>query len=172
MELYHIHTKILTPFMNETVTALKTMASMEGKLGKASVEEVNNFSFKGFAVAVVAKTYGSIEGKILMHYTDEMALTVGKKILASMLGVEPDVREMDQDTSEAVTEFSNTIIGLATNALSQSDLKIKFTPPIFIQNQKDMEMLMEGVQQILTVPIEVPGVGEFSFSYLLHKKVE
>lgn len=172
MELYHIHTKILTPFMNETVTALKTMASMEGKLGTASVEEVSNFSFKGFAVAVVAKTYGSIEGKILMHYTDDMALTVGKKILASMLGVEPDIKEMDDDTSEAVTEFSNTIIGLATNALSQSDLKIKFTPPIFIHSQKDMEMLMEGVQQILTVPIEVPGVGDFSFSYLLHKRVE
>jgi len=172
MELYHIHTKILTPFMNETVSALKSMASMEGKLGRASVEEVSNFSFKGFAVAVVAKTYGSIEGKILMHYTDDMALKVGKKILASMLGVEPEINKMDEDTSEAVTEFSNTIIGLATNALSQSDLKIKFTPPIFIHSQKDMEMLMEGVQQILTVPIVVPGIGDFSFSYLLHKRVE
>lgn len=172
MELYRIHTQILTPFMNETVSALKSMAAMDGKLGAASVEEVNNFSFKGFAVAVVAKTYGSIEGKILMHYTDDMALKVGKKILASMLGVEPDIKEIDEDTSEAVTEFSNTIIGLATNALSQSNMKIKFTPPIFIHSQKDMEMLMEGVQQILTVPIEVPGSGEFSFSYLLHKRVE
>ena len=172
MELYRIHTQILTPFMNETVSALKSMATMDGKLGTASVEEVDNFSFKGFAVAVVAKTYGSIEGKILMHYTDDMALKVGKKILGSMLGVEPDINEIDEDTSEAVTEFSNTIIGLATNALSQSNMKIKFTPPIFIHSQKDMEMLMEGVQQILTVPIEVPGSGEFSFSYLLHKRVE
>lgn len=172
MELYHIHTKILSPFMKETVSALKSMASMDGKLGTASVEEVSNFSFKGFAVAVVAKTYGSIEGKILMHYTDDMALKVGKKILAAMLGVEPNIKKMDEDTSEAVTEFSNTIIGLATNALSQSDLKIKFTPPIFIHSRKDMEMLMEGVQQILTVPIVVPDVGDFSFSYLLHKRVE
>jgi CheY-specific phosphatase CheX len=172
MELYHIHTKILTPFMKETVSALKSMASMDGKLGTASVEEVSNFSFKGFAVAVVAKTYGSIEGKILMHYTDDMALKVGKKILAAMLGAEPDIKEIDEDTSEAVTEFSNTIIGLATNALSQSDLKIKFTPPIFVHSQKDMELLMEGVQQILTVPIEVPNIGDFSFSYLLHKRVE
>lgn len=172
MELYQIHTKILTPFMNETVTALKSMASMDGKLGNASVEEVPNFSFKGFAVAVVAKTYGSIEGKILMHYTDDMALKVGNRILSGMLGVESDATEIDEDTSEAVTEFSNTIIGLATNALSQSDLKIKFTPPIFVHSQEDMELLMEGVQQILTVPIEVPGVGDFSFSYLLHKTVE
>jgi hypothetical protein len=32
--------------------------------------------------------------------------------------------------------------------------------------------LMEGVQQILTVPIIVADLGDFSFSYLLHKSVE
>ncbi|HEY5601475.1 MAG TPA: chemotaxis protein CheX [Gammaproteobacteria bacterium] len=172
MELYQIHTKILTPFMNETLTALKTMASVEGRLGKAAVEGVNNFSFRGFAVAVVAKTYGSIEGKILMHYSDEVALKIGKRVLTAMLGEEPRDNIMTDDIKEAVTEFANTIIGLATGSLSQSNLQIKFTPPIFIHSNKDMDVLLDGVKQILTVPILVPDLGDFSFSYLLHRSVE
>lgn len=172
MELYQIHTKILTPFMNETVTALRSMAGVEGKVGNASLENVEKFSFRGFAVAVVAKTYGSIEGKILMHYSDEMALKIGKRVLAAMLGEEPATNKMNDEIGEAVTEFANTIIGLATRTLSQSDLRIKFTPPIFVHTEKDMEVLLEGVKEILTVPIEVPDLGDFSFSYLLHKSVE
>lgn len=172
MELYQIHTKILSPFMTETVSALQAMAGAEGKVGKATAETVEDFSFRGFAVAVVAKTYGSIEGKILMHYSDDMALKIGKRVLAAMLGEEPTATKMNDDISEAVTEFANTIIGLATRTLSQSDLRIKFTPPIFIHSEKDMEVLMEGVKEILTVPIEVPDMGDFSFSYLLHKSVE
>jgi CheY-specific phosphatase CheX len=172
MELYQIHTKILTPFMEETVTALKTMASAQGNVGKATLESVKDFAFRGFAVAVVTKTYGSIEGKILMHYSRDVALNIGKRVLTAMLGDEPDTNELNDDISEAVTEFANTIIGLATRSLSQSDLRIKFTPPIFVTNDKDMEALMEGVKDILSIPIDVPGIGEFSFSYLLHNPVE
>ena len=172
MELYQIHTKILTPFMNETVSALRTMASADGKVGKSLLEDVDKFAFRGFAVAVVAKTYGSIEGKILMHYSDDVAVKIGKRVLASMLGEESDANEINEDISEAVTEFANTIIGLATRSLSQSNLQIKFTPPIFIHSDTDMEALLGGVKEIMTVPIEVPDVGNFSFSYLLHKSVE
>ena len=107
-----------------------------------------------------------------MHYSDDMALKIGKRVLAAMLGEEPTATKMNDDISEAVTEFANTIIGLATRTLSQSDLRIKFTPPIFIHSEKDMEVLMEGVKEILTVPIEVSDMGDFSFSYLLHKSVE
>ena len=171
MELYQIHTKILTPFMNETVSALKTMAGVEGRVGKSKLENVDNFAFRGFAVAVVAKTYGSIEGKILMHYSNDVAFKIGKRVLASMMGEEPDAVTMTEEVSEAVTEFANTIIGLATRTLSQSNLQIKFTPPIFIRRDEDMDTLMDGVQEILTVPISVPDIGEFSFSYLLHKSV-
>jgi len=171
MELYQIHTKILKPFMTETVGALKTMAGVEGKVGKSKLESVANFAFRGFAVAVVAKTFGSIEGKILMHYSNDVAYKIGKRVLASMMGEEPDAVSMTDEISEAVTEFANTIIGLATRTLSQSNLQIKFTPPIFVHDDKDMDTLMDGVQEIVTVPIEVPDIGDFSFSYLLHNKV-
>ena len=171
MELYQIHTKILAPFMSETVTAMQTMASLDGQAGKAYLDDSKNFSFKGFAVAVVAKTYGSIEGKILIHYTNDVALNIGKRIIAGMLGEEPTTTKMNDDISEAVTEFSNTIIGLATGTLSQSDLRIKFTPPIFIHNDSEMDALMDGVKEILTVPIS-SELGEFSFSYLLHNIAE
>jgi len=171
MELYQIHTKILTPFTSETVSALNTMAGLDGTAGKSYMDDVREFSFKGFAVAVVAKTYGSIEGKILMHFDNDIALDIGKRILASMLGEESAATEMNDDISEAVTEFSNTIIGLATGTLSQSDLRIRFTPPIFIHDDAEMESLMQGVKEILTVPINT-ALGQFSFSYLLHNIAE
>lgn len=172
MELYKVHTKILTPFTKETLKALKTMAAIKGKAETALQESIADFTFKGFAVAVVAKTYGSIEGKVLMHFSNEAALEIGKKVCASMLGDEPDTDEMNDEVSEAVTEFANTIIGLATRTLYESDLKIRFNPPIFIYDESDMELLMEGVQEILTVPIQAGDVGEFYFSYLLHNMTE
>ena len=107
--------------------------------------------------------------KFVAENFEDVGTDLAKESLKIHYGIS-EPRNIRGVTTES--EFSNTIIGLATNALSQSDLKIKFTPPIFVHSQKDMEMLMEGVQQILTVPIEVSGVGDFSFSYLLHKRVE
>lgn len=172
MQLYQIHTQILKPFTTETVDALKTMASLQGNPGKGKIDSVQDFSFQGFAVAVVAKTFGSIEGKVLMHYTNETAIKIGKRICANVLGEEPEGDDMSEEISEAVTEFANTIIGLATKSLSQSNLRIRFTPPIFIHSPGDMEVIMDGVKQILTVPINVGEAGEFWFSYLLHNDPE
>lgn len=172
MDLYNVHTKILTPFTVETINLLDSMADLQGTPATAYQDNIKDFAFKGFAVAVIAKTFGSIEGKIIMHYSHDIALTIGKRICAEMLGEEPDTNEMTEDVVEAVSEFTNTIIGLATRTLSESNLHIRFNPPIFIQNDSDMRTLMEGVKEIFTIPISVPKVGDFYFSYLLHKVTE
>ena len=172
MELFEVHTKILTPFTAQTIETLESMAALKGSAGKANYDDVNKFSFKGFAVAVVAKTYGSIEGKILMHYPLDTALSISKKICGNMFGEEPDVSTMNEETTEAITEFANTIIGLATRSLSKSNLKIKFSPPIYIHDKSDMEIIMDGVKEIITTPISADGAGDFYFSYLLHHVTE
>ena len=43
-----------------------------------------------------------------------------------------------------------------------------FGTPLYLMNQEDSEFLLEGVKQILTVPIDVDDVGRFYFSYLLN----
>ena len=172
MELYKVHTQILMPFVNETVSALKNMADLEGSPGPGRQQTVAEFPHHGYAVCVVAKTFGEIEGKVLMHHTDDTALEIGNRVRSKMLGENSQSEEINDDVSEALTEFSNTIIGLATRALRDSNLRITFSPPIFIGNAQDMDFIMDGVVEILSIPIKVNGTGEFSFSYLLHRKTK
>lgn len=172
MQLYQIHTKILKPFVDETIKALASMAGLEAKVGQGYQEDVDKFNFKGYAVCVVAKTYGAIEGKVIMHHNNETALAIGNRVRSRMLGEASDESEINDSVGEALTEFSNTVVGMATRFLSEKDMNITFTPPLYIADQGDSEFLTQDVQEILTVPIEVKGIGQFTFSYLLHKKTE
>ena len=170
MDLYNIHTKILMPFVNETLKALSGMAGLEATAGQGVQEDVGNYDFKGYAVCVVARTFGSIEGKVVMNHQVKSALTIGNRFLAKMLGEPSNYSEINDQIGEALTEFSNTIIGLATRSLSDSGSQLQFSAPLFINGPADIEFIMEGVEEILSIPIDIPGVGSFSFSYLLHQK--
>jgi CheY-specific phosphatase CheX len=172
MQLYRIHTKILTPFVNETINTLDAMTGLRAKAGQGFQEAPEDFYFRGFAVCVVAKTHGAIEGKIIMHHNTETALEIGNRVRANLLGLEEFASEIDEEVSEALTEFSNTAIGLATRGMSEANLRITFDPPLFISLEEDSEFLTEGVEEILTIPIDVENVGQFYFSYLLHKRTE
>ena len=133
-------------------------------------EAVGDYDFKGYAVCVIARTYGSIEGKVVMNHQIKSALTIGNRFLAKMLGEPHNSGEINQEIGEALTEFSNTIIGLATRSLSDSGTQLQFSAPLFINGPGDIEFIMEGVEEILSIPIDIAGVGSFSFSYLLHQK--
>ena len=170
MDLYNVHTKILMPFVNETVKGLADMADLKATASQGIQEEIGDYDFKGYAVCVVARTYGSIEGKVVMNHQIKSALTIGNRFLAKMLGEPHNSGEINQEIGEALTEFSNTIIGLATRSLSDSGTQLQFSAPLFINGPGDIEFIMEGVEEILSIPIDIAGVGSFSFSYLLHQK--
>lgn len=172
MQLYQIHTKMLRPFVDETINALDSMADLHAKAGQGYQEDVDKFNFSGYAVCVVAKTYGAIEGKVIMHHNNETALAIGNRVRIKMLGEPWEDLEINESVGEALTEFSNTVIGLATRLLGENNLNITFTPPLFISNQAESEFLLKDVKEILTIPIDVKDIGRFSFSYLLHKKTE
>ena len=170
MDLYSVHTKILMPFVDESVKALASMADLQGAIGKGIQENVGDYDFMGYAVCVVARTYGSIEGKVVMNHEFNSALTIGNRLLAKMLGEPFNYSELNAEIGEALTEFSNTVIGLATRSLSDTGSQLQFSAPLPIDRPADIEFIMEGVQEILSIPIDIAGVGSFSFSYLLHQK--
>jgi len=170
MDLYNVHTRILMPFVDETIKALADMADLKATPGQGVQENIADYDFKGYAVCVVARTYGSIEGKVVMNHQIKSALTIGNRFLAKMFGEPQNFREINGEIGEALTEFSNTIIGLATRKLSGSGSQLQFSAPLFINGSADIEFIMDGVQEILSIPIDVAGVGSFSFSYLLHQK--
>lgn len=170
MDLYNVHTKILMPFVNETIKALADMADLKAKAGQGMQEEIADYDFKGYAVCVVARTYGSIEGKVIMNHQVKTALTVGNRFRAKMFGEPCNFNKINEEIGEALTEFSNTVIGLATRFMSDSGSQLKFSAPLFINGSGDIGYIMEGVKEILSIPIDIEGVGTFSFSYLLHQQ--
>jgi len=170
MDLFNIHTKILMPFVDETIKVLREMADLTATAGQGIQENTADYDFKGYAVCIVARTYGSIEGKIIMNHQIKTALTVGNRFRAKMFGEPCNFDTINEEIGEALTEFSNTVIGLATRHLSSSDAQLNFSAPLFINGPKDMDYVLEGVKEILSIPIDVKGVGTFYFSYLLHQK--
>lgn len=170
MDLYQVHTKILMPFVDETVKALADMTDLKAVAGQGEQEEVGNYDLKDFAVCVVARTFGHIEGKVVMNHQRRTALTIGNRLLTKMFGEPHQFTEINTEIGEALTEFSNTVIGLATRTLNNSNSQLEFSAPLFIDGPVDVEFLMDGVEEILSVPIDIAGVGTFSFSYLLHQK--
>jgi len=172
MDLYRVHTKILVPFVNETIKALADMADLEATVGNGVQEDVDDYDCTGYAVCVVARTFGSIEGKVVMNHQIKSALTIGNRLLAKMFGEPYNFHEINLEVGEALTEFSNTIIGLATRSLSTSDSRLEFSAPLPLDRSADIKFIMEGVQEILSIPIDIAGVGTISFSYLLHQKTQ
>lgn len=172
MQLYTIHTNILTPFVNETIKALDTMANMHGIAGQARQDPLDEFKFKGFSVCLLVKSRGVIEGKIIMNYDVQTALRIGNNICAKMLADTSIHATLDEVIGDALAEFSNTAIGLATDQLRKAHLKITISPPLFITKPEDTEFFMDGVEEILTIPIDVEDVGCYYLSYLLHQRTE
>lgn len=172
MKLFKIHTKILMPFVDETLRSLVSMANLKGKPLEATQEEVDTFSFQGYAVCVVAHVFGEIEGKILMHYHKDTALLIGNKVMSNMMGEEFSEKVINEEIGDALSEFSNTVIGRATRELRDSDLKITFEPPSFITGPSEMKSTLKDVVEILTIPIIIAGSKHFCLSYLLHQHTD
>lgn len=167
MELNDIQQQILQPFVIETIKTLNTMAGLRAHAGDGFPDDIEKFRFKGYAV--VAETSGNVEGKILMHHYIETALAIGNKVRCALLDDDDEAAEMNEEVGEALAEFSNTAIGLAMRQLAESDLGIKFKPPYFVSDIKDMDAMMSNVKEIVSVPIHVEDVGRFYFNFLLHK---
>lgn len=84
-----------------------------------------------------------------------------------MLGTIENFTVLNDDIREALAEFSNTVIGLATRSINNTKYRISFSAPLYIFNKQDSEFLLMDVKQIFTVPIDIKNIGRFYFSYLL-----
>lgn len=167
MELNDVQQQILQPFVDETIKTLHSMAGLKAHAGQGFPDDISKFKFKGYAV--VAETFGNVEGKILMHHYVDTALAIGNKVRCALLNDDEKCAEMNEEVGEALAEFSNTAIGLAMRQLAASNLGIKFKPPYYLSGLANLDELMRGVKEIISIPIHVDEVGRFYFNFLLHK---
>lgn len=166
-----VRNTLLLPFVNQTLATLETMADVKGSSDLLTYRDpLDTFCFKDFAVCITARNASGVAGKIIMNYDLTTALAIGNRVLAKMLGPVPPVTSLSEDIRGALAEFSNTVIGLATRELSENKIKITFGTPVYVLDAQDGAFLLDGVRQVLSVPIDLPDSGRFYFSYLLHNE--
>ncbi|MFT7003322.1 MAG: CheY-like chemotaxis protein/CheY-specific phosphatase CheX [Sulfurimonas sp.] len=156
---------VLKPFINETIKSLETMAGLKATAGESFVDNVNDFRFKGYAIA--AKTYGNLNMVILLHNYPETALAIGNKLRHTILDEKDELTEINEEMQAALAEWGNTIVGLATSSLESLNLGIRFEPPYFILKTDNMDDLLKDVTEIVSVPVTVDDVGRFYFNLLI-----
>ncbi len=164
-----IRNAVLVPFVNETILTLASMADLKASSDLLTYRDaLDTFVFKGFSVGLTTIKQGKVEGKIVMNHDLGTALAIGNRVRAKMLGTTENATALNDQVSEALAEFANTVIGLATRHLSATH-KFSFGTPMYVSNQADSELFLNGVKQIFSVPVDLEIGGRFYFSYLLHK---
>lgn len=168
MSVETIHKVILHPFIKESIASLSTMTKLDGKAGDAFEDNVDDFRFKGCAIC--SQMHGELEGVILMHHYEETALEIGAQVYSGLAGEKAtDTSNMNQDLSNALTEWGNTIVGRATDILAKRNLSYSFSAPEMVSNLDDMGKFLKNVETIITVPVHIDGVGRYFFNLLIRK---
>lgn len=165
MSVETIYKVTLHPFINESIASLKAMTRLTGSSGDAFMDQVDDFRFKGYAVCSEVK--GCINGVIMMHHYPETAIAIGNSVCETMFDEKYNHTEINEELSNALAEWGNTIVGRSTDLLSRHNLEFNFSSPYFVHNFDDMEKYLVGVKEIITVPITVEGVGRYYFNLLV-----
>jgi len=165
MSIDTIYKVTLHPFINESIASLKSMTSLSGSSSETFMDKVEDFRFKGYAVC--SNITGCLDGVIMMHHYPETAVAIGNSVCQNMFDEKYDYTEINEELSNALAEWGNTIVGRATDLLSRNNLNFDFSSPFFIHNFDDMEKYLEDVKEIVTVPITVEGVGRYYFNLLV-----
>ncbi|MEE1673800.1 response regulator [Agarivorans aestuarii] len=167
MTVETIHKIILHPFIQESLQSLKLMTGLDGRADEPFIDKVEDFRFKGYAVC--SDMQGQLDGVILMHHYQETAVAIGQAVQQSLVGEASSSDTLDEDLVAALEEWGNTIVGRATHILQKHNLGFEFASPHVALDLADMSRYLEGVQQIVTVPVHVEGVGRYYFNLLVRE---
>jgi len=160
-----IYKVILYPFITESIASLKAMTNLSGTAGDTFMDNVDDFRFKGYAVC--SNVTGNLDGVIMMHHYPETAIAIGNSVCENMLNEKFDFTEINEELSNALAEWGNTIVGRATDLHGRYSLEYKFSSPYFVNDMNDMSTYLKDVKEVVTVPIMVEGVGRYYFNLLV-----
>tara|TARA_R110000744_G_scaffold299518_10_gene408914 strand:- start:126 stop:1076 length:951 start_codon:yes stop_codon:yes gene_type:complete len=165
MSVEALYKVILYPFINESLASLKAMTNLVGEAGDAFVDSVDDFRFKGYAVC--SEVTGGLDGVIMMHHYPETAIAIGNSVCEHMFEEKYQFTEINEELSNALAEWGNTIVGRSTDLHGRYSLDYKFSSPYFVHDVNDMDKYLVGVTEVITVPITIEGVGRYYFNLLI-----
>ncbi|WP_416306425.1 response regulator [Neptunicella sp. SCSIO 80796] len=167
MSIDSIYKVVLYPFINESIGSLKAMTNLIGTAGDPFMDNVEDFRFKGYAVC--SDVTGNLNGVIMMHHYPETAIAVGNAVCQNMFDEKYEYTEINEELSNALAEWGNTIVGRSTDLHSRYNLEYGFSSPYFVNDMSDMEKYLVGVKEIVTVPITIEGIGRYYFNLLVRE---
>jgi len=164
----NIRNSVLLPFVTETISALQSMADLKGTSDLLTYHEpLDVFAFKDFAVSINATFTNGVTNNVVMNLDARTAIIIGNKVRSVMFGTNEVDITLNDANKEALAEFLNTVVGLATRDINETNHKISFGVPLYLYNKEDSEFLLEGIKNIMTVPVDLESAGRFYLSFLV-----
>ncbi len=163
----NIRNSVLLPFVNETIRTLKSMAGLAGNSDLLTYRQaLDVFTFKDFSVSIDTTFTNGVKNNLVMSFDKNIAILIGNGVRSTLLGSSSNATSID-DINDALAEFMNTVIGLSTREINETSHKITFGVPLYLYSKEESEFLLDGIKQIMTVPIRLGEIGGFSLSYLI-----
>ena len=115
--------RFINPFLNGTISALKTMAFVEPKPGKPYLKK--DALARGDVSGIIGLT-GSVTGSMALSFSENAIL----KIVSNMLGEE--INEVNGNIMDAVGEITNMVSGVARKELESIGLIVSAAIPTVV----------------------------------------
>lgn len=142
--------KFINPFLDGTVSVLKTMAFVEPTAGKPYLKKDN--SARGDVSAIIGLT-GDAIGSLALSFSEGAIL----KIVSNMLGEE--IKAINRDIKDAVGEITNMVSGVARKHLEAEGLNITAAIPTVVAGKDHTIVHVLGGPSII-IPFAI-GEGDF-----------
>jgi len=118
--------RFINPFLQGTISVLKTMAFIEPKPGKPYLKK--DVLARGDVSGIIGFT-GEVNGSMALSFSEKSIL----KIVSNMLGEE--INEVNGDITDAVGEITNMISGVARKELESIGLNVSAAIPTVVSGK-------------------------------------
>lgn len=140
-----MNVKFINPFLEGTVSVLKTMAFVEPRAGKPYLK-MDSLA-KGDISGIIGLT-GSAAGSLALSFSEGAIL----KIVSNMLG--EDIQTINSDIKDAVGEITNMISGVARKNLESEGYYVQAAIPTVVSG-KDHSIAHVMGGPSLIIPFEI-----------------
>ncbi len=143
--------EFINPFLEATISVLKTMASLEPVPGKPFIKK--NQSANGDVSGIVGIT-GEAEGSLCLTFSKESILFISTQIFGE------EQKELNDEVKDAVGELTNQISGDSRRRLQEAGYTFHGSVPSVICGMgHEVKHMTKG--PILTIPFSTQA-GKFS----------
>ncbi len=150
--------KFINPFLEGTISVLKTMAFIEPRAGKPYLKK--DSVARGDVSGIIGLT-GAAAGSLALSFSEGCIL----KIVSNMLG--EDIGSINGDIKDAVGEITNMVSGVARKKLEQDGLSISAAIPTVVAGKDHSILHVLGGPSII-IPFETDA-GSFVVDICLSK---